>query len=120
MAINAGDALFALSSMAICDLARSYSGDIAIQASTILHTACLALTQGQFLDISYQKITDLSVSDYWPMVEGKTAALIAVCTQIGALLGGADPVSIELYRVFGRGPRFGVSSPGRHPRHLGR
>ena len=31
MAINAGDALFALSSMAICDLARSYSGDIAIR-----------------------------------------------------------------------------------------
>ena len=46
------------------------------------------------------------------MVEGKTAALIAVCTQIGALLGGANlpHLSIELYRILGRDLGFTFKS----------
>ncbi len=102
MAINVGDALFALSNQAIMDLTKTYAPDMVIRVGEILHKTCLDLTCGQYLDMSYQKRNDLSVDDYWPMIEGKTAALLSACTQIGAILAGADETTIELYRVFGQ------------------
>ncbi len=98
---NAGDGLFILSNLALTDLEAGYSAAIVLRAAKILHATCLDLTRGQFLDISYEDRTDLSVDDYWPMVSGKTAALIAACCHLGALLGGADDARQEAYRAFG-------------------
>jgi geranylgeranyl diphosphate synthase type I len=100
-AINAGDGLFVLSNLAIMDLAASYPAETVVRAAQVLHNTCLDLTRGQHLDISYEKRTDLGVEDYWPMVSGKTAALLAGCCQIGALLGGADEAAVDAYRSFG-------------------
>ena len=101
MAINAGDALFVLSNQAIIDLKESYPADIVLRAAEILHNTCLELTRGQFLDMSYEERDDLGVDDYWPMVAGKTAALLSACCHIGSLLGGADEAKQESYRSFG-------------------
>lgn len=101
-AINVGDALFVISNLAMMDLAKNFPPDKVIQAATVLHETCLALTRGQFLDMSYENRNDLTIADYWPMIEGKTAALLSACTQIGSILGGADDTTIEQYRVFGR------------------
>jgi geranylgeranyl diphosphate synthase type I len=102
MAINVGDALFVLSNQAIIDLKESYPGDVVVRAAEILHNTCLDLTRGQFLDMSYEERTDLGVDDYWPMVAGKTAALLSTCCHLGALLGGADEAKQEAYRSFGQ------------------
>ncbi len=102
MAINIGDALFAIANQAILDLYDGNSPEKVIRAGRILHNACLDLTCGQFLDISYEKRNDMSIEDYWPMIEGKTAALLSACTQIGAILGNADDSTVEQYRIFGR------------------
>lgn len=101
MAINAGDALFVISNQAIVDLIKNYPAEIVVKAASILHNTCLDLTCGQFLDMSYEERNDLTVEDYWPMVSGKTAALISTCTHIGALLGNADEPTREAYRDFG-------------------
>ncbi|HSK65666.1 MAG TPA: polyprenyl synthetase family protein [Anaerolineales bacterium] len=101
MAINVGDALFVLSNQAIMDLKEYYAPDVILRAAEILHDTCLDLTRGQFLDMSYEERGDLSVDDYWPMVAGKTAALLSACCHIGALLGGADEAKQESYRSFG-------------------
>jgi geranylgeranyl diphosphate synthase, type I len=101
MAINVGDALFVLSNQAIMDLKEYYAPDVIVRAAEILHNTCLELTRGQFLDMSYEERNDLSVDDYWPMVAGKTAALLSACCHIGALLGGADEAKQESYRSFG-------------------
>src|SRR5512142_87773 len=101
MAINVGDALFVISNQAIIDLAKDYPAEIVIKAASILHDTCLDLTRGQFLDMSYEERTDLGVDDYWPMVAGKTAALLSACCHIGALLGGAGEARQEAYRSFG-------------------
>ncbi len=102
MAINAGDALFGVANLAILDLRADYPADIVLRAANTLHAACLSLTRGQFLDMSYQDRLDLTVDDYWPMIEGKTAALLSATAQIGALLGGADEQLIGRYGDFGR------------------
>jgi geranylgeranyl diphosphate synthase type I len=98
---NAGDGLFVLSNLALTDLEAGYPAPIILRAAKILHATCLDLTRGQFLDISYEDRTDLTVDDYWPMVSGKTAALIAACCHLGALFGGADEARQEAYRAFG-------------------
>jgi geranylgeranyl diphosphate synthase type I len=101
MAINAGDALFVMSNQAIIDLRNHYPAEVVVQAAEILHNTCLDLTRGQFLDMSYEERKDLSVEDYWPMISGKTSALLSACCHIGALLGGADDEQQEIYRSFG-------------------
>jgi geranylgeranyl diphosphate synthase, type I len=101
MAINVGDALFVLSNQAIIDLKKNYPAEVVVRAAEILHNTCLDLTRGQFLDMSYEERTDLGVEDYWPMVAGKTAALLSACCHLGALLGGADEAQQEAYRSFG-------------------
>jgi geranylgeranyl diphosphate synthase type I len=101
MAINVGDALFVMSNQAVIDLKQNYPAEAVVRAAEILHNTCLDLTRGQFLDMSYEERHDLAVADYWPMIAGKTAALIAACTQIGSLLGGANEELQETYRSFG-------------------
>ncbi len=101
MAINVGDALFVLSNQAIVDLQENYSAEIVVKAAEILHNTCLDLTRGQFLDMSYEERNDLKVEDYWPMIAGKTAALLSACCHLGALLGSADEEKQEAYRSFG-------------------
>ena len=102
MAINVGDALFVMSNQAIMDLKENHPPEAVGKAAEILHNTCLDLTRGQFLDMSYEERNDLSVEDYWPMVSGKTAALLSACCHIGALLGGADEAGQDSYRAFGQ------------------
>ncbi len=101
MAINAGDALFVLANQAIFDLLPHYPAETVAQAASILQNTCLELTKGQYLDMSYQTRTDLGVEDYWPMIGGKTAALLSACCHIGALLGGADEARQDSFRSYG-------------------
>lgn len=101
LAINAGGALFVLSNQAMLDLMPSYPAQTVLQTAVILNDACLDLTRGQFLDISYEQRSDLTLDDYWPMIAGKTASLLAACCQIGAILGNADSATQQAYRSFG-------------------
>jgi geranylgeranyl diphosphate synthase type I len=100
-AINAGDGLFALSNLAITDLSANYQAETVMSVSKILQNTCLDLTRGQYLDMSYEKRADLGMEDYWPMISGKTAALLSACCAIGALLGNANDAVVEAYRTFG-------------------
>ncbi len=102
MAINAGDALFAMAHLAILDLRKSFSPDLVLSAAAILQRACLDLTCGQFMDMAYQRRTGLSVEDYWSMIEGKTAALLGAGAEIGALLGSEDQAAADRFHTFGR------------------
>ena len=85
----------------------------------MLDETYLHLTQGQYLDLSYEQRSDLTVEDYWPMVGGKTAALLSACTRFGALAAQADEGVYAAYERFGRlvglGPALG-SCVGRERR----
>jgi geranylgeranyl diphosphate synthase type I len=101
MAINIGDALFAMAGEAILDLRPAYPADLVLEAAALLNDTCLELTRGQFLDMSFEQRTDLTDEDYWPMVAGKTAALLSTCCRIGAILGGADRPRQDAFAAFG-------------------
>ncbi len=101
MAINVGDAMFVIANQAILDLVEHYPADMVVKAARILNDCCLDLTRGQYLDMSYEERNDLSIEDYWPMIGGKTSALLTACTHIGSLLGYANDEKQEAYRLFG-------------------
>lgn len=101
MAINVGDALFVIANQAILDMIDHYPAEMVVKAASILNNCCLDLTRGQFLDMSYEKRKDLTMGDYWPMIAGKTSALLSACTHIGSLLGYANENTQEAFRLFG-------------------
>ncbi len=102
MAINAGDALFSIAGQAVLDASANYPAEVVVQAANVLQGACIALTRGQYLDMRYERQSSLKVDDYWPMVEGKTAALLSTCTEMGAIFGGCDADAVIQYAWFGQ------------------
>lgn len=100
-AINAGDGMFILANLALGDMTKNYPAEMVLKGEKIFQKTCLDLTRGQHLDIDYESRNGLSVGDYWTMIAGKTAALIATSMQLGALFGGADEKTQNAYRDFG-------------------
>jgi geranylgeranyl diphosphate synthase type I len=100
-AINCGDAMLTLAYLALLRLSENSGERIALLATQILQSACLQLTQGQFLDLFYEARGDLTQDAYWPMVNGKTAALLGACTELGALIANVSPEKQRSFRQFG-------------------
>lgn len=90
-AINAGDALFTLGLKKIWDLTERFELDLVRKSYLILNQTCLRLTQGQYMDLDFESREEVTVSDYLEMIGGKTTALIAASTQVGAVLANAKP-----------------------------
>jgi geranylgeranyl diphosphate synthase type I len=100
-AINTGDAMLTLAHLWLLRLERLTSPEITLRAVEILQNACLLLTQGQYLDLAYESHASLPMEAYWHMVAGKTAALLAACTEIGAVTARADKTCCQVYHQFG-------------------
>jgi geranylgeranyl diphosphate synthase type I len=101
-AINAGDAMFTLAHLAPHKLtARGVDPAVALWVLEQLDETCLALTQGQYLDMSFEGQRRVTVAEYLAMVEGKTGALIAASAQLGARLAGAEGERLAHFRHYG-------------------
>ncbi|MBA2254391.1 MAG: polyprenyl synthetase family protein [Chloroflexi bacterium] len=103
-AINTGDTLFVLSRMALHRLTDLGFPDAKVLALTRLYDeTCLALCEGQFLDIWTSEHGDepISVELYFDMIGRKTAALIAASIKSGAMLATDDEHVIDAYHRFG-------------------
>lgn len=102
-AINAGDAMFTLARLALHGLgSRPIPPAMAMDACLIFDYACLRLTEGQYLDMSFEGRLDVTVDEYLLMIEGKTAALLSASLELGALVGGADQAARQHLAGFGR------------------
>lgn len=101
-AINCGDGMFATSFLKLTQLGeRGVDPARALRAVQVFARTCLDLTEGQYLDMTFE--TDLNVDSerYLGMIRAKSAALIACSTRLGALLGGADEQVEAAYADFG-------------------
>jgi geranylgeranyl diphosphate synthase, type I len=101
-AINAGDALFSLALNEIWKLTKSFPIETVSECSQILTSTCIKLTEGQYLDIDFERRANVTLEDYQSMIEGKTTALIAACTRLGAHLGTGDRKTIDNFELFGK------------------
>ncbi len=110
-AINVGDGMFALAYFALLRSAENNSADPtsdsaggksrSLAAVDRLTQICIELTEGQHLDLRFEERDDVTVADYLRMIGGKTAALIAGSTALGAMFGGARQPEIECLYRFG-------------------
>jgi geranylgeranyl diphosphate synthase, type I len=102
-AVNVGDGMFTLAYGAIQRLAcRGVAAETVLLALELFTQACLALTEGQHLDMKFEACPDVTVAEYMRMIEGKTAALAGASIAIGALVGGATPGQVQALHCFGR------------------
>lgn len=87
-AINIGDFMFAMASLALLKLKdNGVSSEEVVHSFHLLTEACKDLCEGQYLDIEFENRVDITVEDYLNMIRKKTAALMAVATSMGAYLG---------------------------------
>ncbi|HSO02204.1 MAG TPA: polyprenyl synthetase family protein, partial [Gaiellaceae bacterium] len=102
LAINAGDALFALSRLALYRLLDDgFSERRVLALMRVYDETCLALCEGQYLDITFERQAEVSVEAYLEMIGKKTAALVGASVQAGAILATDDGGVVEAYRRFG-------------------
>ena len=101
LAINAGDALFALSRLAIYRLMDGFSDHRVLELMRVYDETCLALCEGQYLDIVFERRADVTVDAYLEMIGKKTAALIGGSVRAGAILATDDDTIADAYQKFG-------------------
>jgi geranylgeranyl diphosphate synthase, type I len=100
-AINAGDLMFTQAHLSLLNLTGRIPPEDVIRASQVMHNTCVQLTKGQFLDLWNETEKSIPMEAYWPMVGGKTAALLACCTELGAIVAGASEERRNALREFG-------------------
>jgi geranylgeranyl diphosphate synthase type I len=101
-AVNVGDSLMAIAHRTLLQLGRlSVSDDRLLAAVEAFDRTCVSLTEGQYLDMSFQSRMDVTVEQYLSMIDGKTAALMGLSAQVGPLVGGAPAGVTESLRQFG-------------------
>jgi geranylgeranyl diphosphate synthase, type I len=101
LAINAGDALFALSRLALYRLMDGFSDHRVLELMKVYDETCLALCEGQYLDIAFERRADVTVDAYLEMIGKKTAALIGGSVRAGAILATDDDTIADAYQEFG-------------------
>lgn len=100
-AINAGDAMLVLAYNSIERLSKNYSDETVLQVWRYFNRTNLHLTRGQHMDMRFETQNNVTIDEYVSMIEGKSAALIAACAQIGAYLATEDTKVSEHYFNFG-------------------
>jgi geranylgeranyl diphosphate synthase type I len=101
LAINAGDALFSISQIAMLVLRETLDSETAVRASLKFNQVCLNLTRGQHMDIAFEKDEQVDQNAYLEMVRGKTAALIGFTSWLGGLAAQQGEETLSLLYDFG-------------------
>ena len=65
------------------------------------NSALIAVCEGQALDIEYQDLDKISLNDYFEMINLKTAYMIGLSAEIGALLANKSIENANSYKMMG-------------------
>jgi geranylgeranyl diphosphate synthase, type I len=101
LALNAGDALYALAVSALHQACAALPAESANAALAIFSGTCLRLVEGQHLDLEFESRPDVDLDAYLEMARGKTAALLGASAALGGLCGGAPREAVERLRAAG-------------------
>lgn len=72
-----------------------------IRILDLFTNALLEVCEGQALDLEFERRTDITLHDYFRMIEKKTARLISLSTEVGAIIGGGSERDITALKQFG-------------------
>ena len=88
-------------------LLRKYSDSQSLALIDTLTEMSIALCEGQQMDMDFELMDDVTISDYICMIEKKTAVLFAACLKMGSITGGANPQ--EGYHLYEFGKNIGIA-----------
>ncbi len=101
-AINAGDGIRDLSTLALVDLANSNDPELTVRATEVLGNYSLEMISGQVKDLQLTDRAEISVDDYLDMIEGKTCALLRASFHIGGIYADADEETVARLKAIGK------------------
>lgn len=96
-ALLAGDGLVAL---AYRSLLNTRSPNLP-RLAQVFTDGIIELCEGQALDRDFERRDDITMPHYLGMIMRKTARLLSLCTEIGALVAAATETQVKLFRQFG-------------------
>lgn len=100
--INAGDGMHVLSYLALLPLReQGVSAETVLRLVAHLARTSLVITEGQHLDLSFERRDDVSPTDYLDMIARKSAALLSCSAATGAILAGADAAASAALTRYG-------------------
>jgi geranylgeranyl diphosphate synthase, type I len=102
LAINAGDALCALTFLTLLKTSERHPVDRVVAMMDMLHEAHRVMCEGQSLDIEFETAPRVSLDRYYEMIEGKTAALFEASCMLGAHCAHAPLQRVRTYGEMGR------------------
>src|SRR5919109_16187 len=101
--INTGDGMLVVAHLAVHRLIQAgVTAETTLEILRRFDQTILTICEGQFLDLSYEGELDITEEDYLAMISRKTAALVAAAAGLGAIVGGADAATAQLFFDFGR------------------
>lgn len=68
----------------------SYEGDVCRQILEVFTKMAREVCEGQQLDMDFEKLDAVTLTDYITMITYKTSVLLAACLQIGAIIAKKD------------------------------
>ena len=96
IAILSGDLLYALVNQLL-----SKSSSQTPTLHQIFQQTAIEVCEGQSLDMEFEKLEIIPISDYINMIQLKTSVLVACSLKMGALVGGASNKDAQLLYDFG-------------------
>lgn len=101
-AVNAGDALFVLSELALLRApANGVDPVLALILLRELNHSFLAVAEGQHLDLTLEGNPNVTRDQYFAVIGRKTAELVGAAARLGALSGGARTERAAHFHRFG-------------------
>lgn len=97
-ALLVGDSLMGLAYVSLSHAAGRVNAPLA----ELLTHGLLEICEGQALDLEFERRSDVTVQEYFRMIEKKTGRLLSVAAEMGGLIGGGTPRQTRALREFGR------------------
>jgi geranylgeranyl diphosphate synthase type I len=101
-ALNAGDAMCAISFLVLMNATRRHSRERVLQMVRALHEAHATMCDGQAMDLTFERARSVNVQEYHRMIAAKTAALFGASSELGALCAPCDDERVAAYQALGR------------------
>ena len=98
LALLVGDVLVGSAYERLLKGARGHHRELAAVFTQGLIDVC----DGQALDLENERRKDVTVAQYFRMIEKKTGALLGMSAELGGIIGGGTPRQQRALRVFGR------------------
>jgi len=98
--IISGNSMHAMASKALDEVDSKDKAKL-IELRKLINKTCIAVIEGQYLDIDFEKRKQINVDDYLQMIEKKTGALIKTSVILGSILESKNEETTDIFSEIG-------------------